>query len=262
MKQLWRMVENPVYAGANPEKWTQGKPEKCAFPALVSYKLFNAANRGKVIITENAEGVHIYRQQPPAYLVNKGAKNSEFPFKRIVMCSMCRNPLYGSASKGKLKYYPVYHCCHRGHHFRKPKPEFDAAIEAFVKNIKVSKDYVDALREGIGKAFDRQLMETHKDAVTIDLRLTQLRSQIRQAVDKIKFLSSETAIKYMEEDIVKLEAEVNELEQERQKSEPQKPTDMDKVNAYVSYYLAHLDELLLHYGNPVLQARYFGVIFN
>ncbi len=262
LKQLWRMVENPVYAGVNPEKWTQDKPVKCMFDGLVSYDLFNAANRGKVVITEDAEGVHIYTRQPPAYLVNKGAKNSEFPFKRIIMCSICGNPTYGSASRGKLKYYPVYHCHHRGHHWRKPKKEFDDTIEAFVKSLKISDDYIDALVSGVGEAFDKKQLEVHKDAVTIDLRITQLRTQIRLAVDKIKFLASETAIKYMEEDIMKLEGEIADLVIEKQKTEPQEPTDMDKTKAYVSYFLAHLDELLLYHSNPVLQAKYFGVIFN
>ncbi len=262
LKQLWRMVENPVYAGVNPEKWTQDKPVKCMFDGLVSFELFNAANRGKLVITEDAEGVHIYRRQPPAYLVNKGAKNYMFPFKRIVMCSICEKPLYGSASKGKRKYYPVYHCCHRGHHFRKPKPEFDASIEAFVKCVKVSEDYREALLSGVGEAFDKQQLVVHKDAVTIDVRVAGLRNQIKQAVDKIKYLSSEATIKYMEQDIVKLEAEISGLMVERQKTEPQEPTDMEKMKAYVDYLLAHLEELLLNYGNPVLQAKYFGVIFN
>ncbi len=37
---------------------------------------------------------------------------------------------------------------------------------------------------------------------------------------------------------------------------------MEKMKAYVRYFLEHPDELLLGYDNPVLQARYFGVIFN
>ena len=262
LKQLWRMVENPVYAGVNPEKWTKDTPVKCMFDGLVSVDLFNAANRGKIVVTEDNEGVHIYRRQPPTYLVNKGARNVDFPFKRIVMCPTCKNPLYGSASKGKTKYYPVYHCCHRGHHFRIPKPEFDSSIEAFVKSLKVSDDYIDALMSGVGKAFDKQQIEVHQDAVAIDLRIVGLRHQIRQAVNKIKFLNSESAIKYMEEDITKLEAEIGDLTVERTKTQPQEAVDMDKVKAYVRYLLAHLEELLLNFGNPVLQAKYFGVIFN
>jgi len=51
LKQLWRMVENPVYAGVNDEKWTQGQPVKCQFKGLVSFDLFNAANRGKMVLS-------------------------------------------------------------------------------------------------------------------------------------------------------------------------------------------------------------------
>lgn len=45
------------YAGVNPEKWTQGKPVKCKFPGLVSFELFNKANKGKIMISEKAKAV-------------------------------------------------------------------------------------------------------------------------------------------------------------------------------------------------------------
>ncbi len=35
-----------------------------------------------------------------------------------------------------------------------------------------------------------------------------------------------------------------------------------KMSAYVRYFLVHLEELLLHQSNPILQAKYFGVLFN
>ena len=262
LKQMWRMIENPVYAGVNPEKWTQDTPVKCMFDGLVSIDLFNAANRGKLIITEDDKGVHIHRRKPPEYLVNKGAKNIDFPYKRIVMCPQCEKPLYGSASRGRHgKYFPAYHCDHRGHYFRKVKKEFDQTIEAFVKGITMSQDYIDALISSVGDAFDKKQLEIHDDALTIDLRIAGLRSQIRQTVDKIKFLSSEATIKYMEEDIVKLEAEISDLTIERQKTAAQEPTNIVKASAYVRYFLEHLDELLLNIGNPMLQAKYLGVIF-
>jgi len=263
LKQLWRMVENPVYAGINPEKWTQDSPVKCQFDGLVSYTLWNAANRGKLTIIENAEGLRIHKRKTPEHLLNKGARNADFPYKRIIMCPDCKNPLYGSASRGRHGgYYPAYHCDHRGHYFRKTKKEFDATVESFVKSLRVSPEYIDGLMNVVGNAFDKQLLEEHKDAVTIDLRIAELQGQIRLTVDKIKFLSSEAAIKYMEADIEKLGAEISELEVEREKEKTQKPTDMNKMSAYVRYYLENLDSLLLHHSDPVLQAKYFGVIFN
>jgi hypothetical protein len=263
LKTMWGMIENPVYAGVNPEKWTQDKPVKCQFDGLVSIESWNAANRGKVAIIEDEEGVHIHKRKIPEHLINKGAKNPDFPYKRIVMCPECKKPLYGSASRGRHGgYFPAYHCDHRGHYFRKTKNEFDQTIENFVKSLDVSPEYVETLMSIVGEASDKQLLEVHKDAVIIDLRISELRAQIRIAVDKIKFLNSEATMRYLEEDIIKLEAEISELEIERQKTKEQKPANADKMKAYFKYYLEHLDELLLHHCNPVLQAKYFGIIFN
>ena len=66
----------------------------------------------------------------------------------------------------------------------------------------------------------------------------------------------------MIKNIKESEAEIADLEIQRTHTKPQEASDMDKVHAYVRYYLEHLDQLLLHYDNPVLQAKYFGVIFN
>lgn len=81
LKTMWGMVENPVYAGVNPEKWTQSSPVRCQFDGLVSWDLWNAANRGKYTIAETDDGIAISKRKTPEHLVNKGAKNSEFPFK-------------------------------------------------------------------------------------------------------------------------------------------------------------------------------------
>lgn len=262
LKTMWGMVENPVYAGVNPEKWTQGRPVRCRFDGLVTIELWNAANRGKYIIREDDDGISISRRTIPEHLANKGARNEDFPYKRIIMCPECQKPLYGSASRGRHGgYFPAYHC-NRGHYFRVPKKEFDATIENFVENITVAPEYIDVLMGKLQEQLDMQLIALHKDAVAIDLRIANLREQIRQSVDKIKFLSSTTAIKYMEEDIEKMESEIIELSEQRSTMEPQKPSDFAKATAYARYFLEHLDVLLLHHENPVLQAKYFGVLFN
>ena len=69
------------------------------------------------------------------------------------MCPECEKPLYGSASRAVGGYYPAYHCDHRGHYFRKTKKEFDATIENFVKNLRISDDYIDALMSAVGNGF-------------------------------------------------------------------------------------------------------------
>ncbi len=114
----------------------------------------------------------------------------------------------------------------------------------------------------MGEQMDKQLIELHKEAVTIDLRIANLKEQIHQSIDKIKFLSSPTAIKYMEDDIEKMESEIEDLNVKRASTKPQTTSDFEKACAFIRYFLEHLDELLFHHENPVLQAKYFGVIFN
>jgi hypothetical protein len=102
-----------------------------------------------------------------------------------------------------VKTYKIFvNLDHRGHYFRKLKKEFDQTIEAFVKSLRISPEYIDELMDKIQDAFDKQQLVVHQDAVALDLSITDLRNQVSQVVNKIKFLSSETAIKYMEADIV------------------------------------------------------------
>lgn len=179
------------------------------------------------------------------------------------MCPECKKPLYGSASRGRHGgYYPAYHCDNRGHYFRKIKKELDATIEKFVKNITVAPEYIDTLISKMGEQLDKQLMDLHKESVSIDLRIANLREQIHQSIDKIKYLSSPTAIKYMEEDIESMENEIADLNTQRNDNKPQKPSDTEKAMAFVKYFLENLDSILLNYDNPMQQARYFGVLFN
>ena len=142
------------------------------------------------------------------------------------------------------------------------KKKFDVAIQDFVKNITVAPEYIDALMSKIGEQMDSQLAKINEEAVVIDLRIANLRDQIRQSVDKIRCLSSATTIKYMEEDIENMEQEILELNAQRGELKTQEVTNIDKAKAYVRYFLENLDLLLLNYDNPIQQARYFGVIFN
>ena len=47
--------------------------------------------------------------------------------------------------------------------------------------------------------WDKRQSELHKDDVNIDGRIAELRAQAGVTVSKIKFLTSEVAIRYMEE---------------------------------------------------------------
>ncbi|HYK08353.1 MAG TPA: recombinase family protein [Candidatus Eisenbacteria bacterium] len=263
IKGLWKYIQTPSYAGVIYDNWTKDKPVKAKFNGLISVELFNKANKGKMTISEENGEIKIYKRKPPEYLVKKGVRNPDFPYKRYVMCPHCERPLFGSASRGRLgKYYPAYHCNKRGHYFRVPKDDFEKTIRMFVKTIKLAPGYPDALAQAVIAEWEKREKELHKDDVNIDMRIAELKTQAKMTVDKIKFLTSEVAIKYMEEDLVKIEEQVAELLTEKEKTEGNKPTEIREIMAYIKYFLEHMEFLLLDQSNPISKAGHFDVLFD
>ena len=262
LKQFWRFIQNPIYAGINIEKWTGNKPIKGQFDGLISIEEFNKANRGKVVIAEENGQVAIHKDKPPEYLANKKIKNPKFPYKKHVHCPKCDKPLYGSASRGKLgKYYPAYHCHNRGHYFRIPKAEFNETIEAYVKKLKISPEYVEKLKKYVIELWNSKQETIQQDNNQIDQKIAELKAQAEAVAEKIKFLNSATAIGYMEKDLLKLEAEMQRLGEAKENPEENKDVDIEEVMALIGYYLEHLEDLLLHSPKPLKRAEYFGLLF-
>jgi hypothetical protein len=111
VKQFQRYIQNPIYAGVNTEKWTDGQPIKTKFKGLVSIDTFNKANRGKIVIVEDGESVRIFKGKIPQWLLKKQKDNPLYPYRKYILCPICKSPLLGSVSRGKLgKHYPAYHC--------------------------------------------------------------------------------------------------------------------------------------------------------
>lgn len=264
VKTFRSYIQNPIYAGVNYVKWTKDNPHKGKFDGLVSIETFNKANKGKILVTEEADNqVRVDIRQAPEYRIKKGVRNPDFPYKRVVLCPHCNQPLFGSASKGRLgKYYPAYHCNKRGHYFRVPKDKFNETISKFIKNIKIAPGYADALTETVTKEWERRQSQSQQGKVNIDERITQLKSQAQLTADKIRYLTSEVAIKYVEEDLVKIDSEIGDLLAQKEKEIAEKPVDASEVMSYVTYFLEHMDDLLIHGEDPEAQALHFGILFD
>lgn len=87
-------------------------------------------------------------------------------------------------------------------------------------------------------------------------------SEAKLTVEKIKKLTSDIAIKYMEEDLLKIEDQIAQLLQEKENIIVEKPIDMREVMAYIKYYLDNIKYLLLDQKDPVLRANAFDVLFD
>ena len=262
-KMIDQYTSKLVYCGIIKEKWTYDKPVKAQFDGLVSVDLFNEANRGRVFVEiDSRDNIIIKRKAVPDYLKNKQVYNPDYPYKQVVACPKCGKTLSGSATRGKLgKHYPAYHCSRDGHYFRVPKPEFDETIEDFVRAITIKPEYVDDVIAAIAELWrERQTKQIDANRQRLEHR-DSLQSQIKATVDRMRVVTSETALKYLEEDIVSVEKELAELDEEIAR-QPNLQAEFDQVLQYAKYILEHLSELLLDLCNPLRKAAFFGAIFN
>ena len=65
----------------------------------------------------------------------------------------------------------------------------------------------------------------------------------------------------MEEDLVKTEKEINNLQASKVDNK-EKDVNMERVMEFVGYFLEHLEELILGGTNPLKRADYFGLVFD
>ena len=262
-KMIDQYTSKLVYCGIIKEKWTYDKPVKAQFDGLVSVDLFNEANRGRVFVeVDSHDSITIKHKAVPDHLKNKQIYNPDYPYKQVVACPKCGKTLSGSATRGKLgKRYPAYHCSRDGHYFRVPKPEFDETIEDFVRAIAIKPEYIDDVIAAIAELWrERQTKQIDANRQRLEHR-DILQSQIKATVDRMRIVTSETALKYLEEDIVSVEKELAELDEEIAR-QPNLQAEFDQVLQYAKYILEHLSELLLDLCNPLRKAAFFGAIFN
>ncbi|EDK72634.1 NUDIX hydrolase [candidate division TM7 genomosp. GTL1] len=264
LKVFWHHIQNPIYAGIICEKWTENKPIKAQFPGLISYELFNAANKGKLVIGEK-DGVVFLHKRPTEerYAVPKGTRNAEFSYRKIVMCSECEKPLFGSSTRGKMgKLYPAYHCNKRGHYFRVPRKDFETTIAEFVHRVKYDQAQIDQLLTAVETVWKQRNQSAIDEEKRFEARIIELRAQAKALVDKIKLVSSEIVIKSIEEDIMHTEEEIKKLMEERDIRSAEKPLDFAIVKQYLKYFLLHLEDLLVKQIDPIQKANFFGLLFN
>ena len=141
------------------------------------------------------------------------------------------------------------------------KPEFDKTLEDFVRTITVKPEYVDDIIAAIAELWrERQAKQLEANQQRLEYRQS-LQNQIRATVDRMRVVTSETALTYLEEDIISAENELAKLDKEIA-NQPNLQAEFDQVLQYAKYILEHLPELLLDLCNPLRKAAFFAAIFN
>lgn len=260
IKQMHRYIQNPIYAGINTEKWTNGIPTKENFNSLISVELFNRANRGKIMISETVDTISVTKGKVPAWQLRKQKYNPLYPYKKYVLCPVCHKPLFGSASRGKSgKQFPAYHC-NRKHYFRVSVKDFEITVEKFVRNIRFSNDFLEKLQTILLEEWNKRLGLTRNEAITAGKHVTELKEQVNMITDKIKMLTNQTVIHAFEVELEKIESEMAQTIAIRDKKENDE-IDTQTVINYCRYYMEHFGELLLESDDPFKKAALFGLIF-
>ena len=262
--QLWRTVRNPIYAGVNNEKWTDGKPVRCAFDGLVSIELFNNANKGKRFINEYPDGrIEVKNVKEARYTTEKGKRSADFPYKQFVMCPQCRKPLLGSYSRGKSgKRYGNYHCNKRGHYFRVSKADLEERVNQFFAGLKLSPECVNELEKAADATWQAIEAKYENKLTNLDNRISALKSETENAVQKLKILNNESAIRHMETELERLEKETGALEAQKQRLKARKPEDTEVLCRKLKHVVKHLGEVARRQMDPIKKARFFSLLFD
>jgi hypothetical protein len=268
VKAMQFMLKSTVYAGVNNEAWLIGTPIRCRFDGLVSIETFNLANRGKITIVEKDGGIAIEKTQ--TLLTRKrGLKTDQYPYRRTVTCPGCNQPLRGSASRGHSgKYYPAYHCDYRRdgrtadyHYFRVPKKKFEETVTEVTQLVYVLPQHIESLIDAVKTEWSKRQAETVRDTNMQRSQIAELKAQARMIADRIKFCS-QTTIKYLEEDLVRVEQEIADCQEDfQEKKESRTTLDTAAIARYARYFAEHPASLLLDEENPERRADYFGLLF-
>lgn len=264
VKAMQKLMLKPIYAGVNLEKWTNDRPVHCAFKGLVSIETFNRAHKGKKMITENDEGdLQISAKRPPEHLVDKGRRNPQFPFRKHILCPECSNPLGASASRGyNGTYYPAYHCTNYGHYFRIPKEKLETTVANFVHNLQVPQERIDYVLDVIRAEWNLRNQGQLEEIQGLADRIAELQQDVANTLDKIRVLSSPTTLKFMEDDLVRLEKQINVLTKEKERKEVARPADLERILARARHFVENLDQLIIRQIDPIKKARLFKAIFD
>ena len=253
-QQMNKIIQYPIYAGIICKKWTRKLPIKAMFKGLVDLETWNKANKGKVYIKDNGDGTY---QLLRDYQENKRFKtkvSEEYPYKHVIECTTCHNAFWASAPKGKSgQTFPSYHCAGDRHgkpkhkNYSVPKDVFNRTVEQFVNKLSFTKQYHDAFELIIKDVYRKQ----HKEQIGISQQkadtVKEKKIRLQTLYEKLERATSDILERKLEEDIQKLDEEIKNGEEQRNKSEA---TEHDFAS-YIKYSLF----LLEHPANILLKAR-------
>lgn len=261
LKQLDMYLKNPIYALIRNSKSQQTgrKAVKIFGTPFITIDQFNAINEGRLkILAINGE-VSVVKVKLTERVVI--TKNANFPFKRFVLCPVCKSKLYGSSPRGKSgRHFPMYHCSKNHKYWSVNKETFDKTILDFTKGLKLTKEKLEVYKEALlGKVKDK-LVKVQGVAINHQIRVTELESLSKELLTKIRNSKLTIVQQDLENELEKVESEKLIAIAERNNAEAQQ-IDIRMVIDRVIYFLEHLEKGLLGISDPVQRAAAWSTVF-
>lgn len=206
--------------------------------------------------------MRIYKGTPALWLLRRQKDNPLFAYKRQVCCPTCHNALLGSSPRNKAgRHIPRYHCSRKHKYWSVNKKDFDETITKFVNGIEFSPEFRQKFREYVLEEWEKRKDKAQDDSINLEKRVLTLKQESRMLTDKIKILTSETAIKAMETELDKVDQQIALVIEQRNKKEHE-VIDVQVLINYSNYFMEHLEDLLLGGPNPLVNAALFGLAFD
>lgn len=267
VKQLQVIVQRPIYAGVNYEKWVP-TPVRTQYPGLVSIAQWNEANRGRWFIEELRDGtLKMHQNYAPE---DRTHDNPLYPFKEVILCPTCRKPFHGSASRSKSgKHIPAYHCDRKINGKKHPrvaanKWKFEEKIEQFVNNLQFQPDLLAGWALVMRDTFNKRQAGAIAAATDAGRRVIELQEQKAAAV-KAYIAANASGDEELKRDI---QAERARIDQQLQGAQGYRDTlevterDLDEFMHRVMWIMEHPQEFLLRAKNKPQRLAYFSLMFD
>ena len=268
VKQLQAVIQRPIYAGVNYEVFTLWKPIRTLYAGLVEIERWNKANRGRWFIEELPDGLlQMHQNYNPEI---RTRDNEEYPFKDVILCTLCHKPFRGSASRSKNgNHYPAYHADHKIDGVRHKrigvnKHVFEKQVEDFVNDLEFQPELLKSFQLVLMDTFNQKQAGTIEAATGAEKRVIELQEQ-KQAATKAYIAANATGDEDLMSDIKAERTRLDQLLKVAQGHRDElevNERDLDEFIWRGNWGMEHPQEFLLRAGNKQQRRAYFSLMFD
>ena len=239
-KRMQEIIRRPIYCGIVWEKWTNWRPVKAPYDGLVSIELWNAANRGARYIWQTDDGIELAHDFNPELVGKRISRtNPEYPFKNVILCSACRKPFMGSASRGKDgRRHPAYHCTRQHRRIARNKVDFERIVQNYISRLHFAPEAAALAAELIWRRFMERMSNQNRAASLLQRGIDDLETERVQTVRAFRAASSDAMRQALEADLARLDTRIAQAKMQH--------SEMELTEADVRSYIAGVLEIMEH----------------